>query len=301
MKHRKLFWRIIAILALLIAACCFGYALWYHAGVWQANRQMEAVRKEAAVREEEAVSGSEAVHGETETNTGSQGAVTLEEIEQETFVGEYDGPEPMLPDDVRRGNSADQQDDSIPVDFDVLASYNPELYAWIRIPGTNIDYPVAQHAGEDQFYYLHRDLYGQPQYAGCIFTQAPSAPDFSDPVTILYGHNMKNGSMFQNLHLFLDATFFEEHPYLYVYTKEQALTYRIYAVYPYDSRYLPDSFDFSDEKELAEYLEGTMHPRSMDAQVDETVQVTSQDRIVTLSTCIYGAPDQRLLLQAVCK
>ena len=274
---------------MITAVGCLGFAAWYHLSNYQAARKHDELLSEVSAQSGAGNSQNAGAGGEETTEHG----YTLAEIEAAEFTGEREGEAPVIPEDVR--TDAEEH----PIDFEALQAYNPELYAWVRVPGTNIDYPVAQHAGEDQTYYLHHDLYGNAQFAGCIYSEEPSAKDFSDPVTVLYGHNMKNGSMFQNLHLFRDEAFFEEHPYVYIYTPEETFIYRIYALYAYDNRSITQSFDFEDESELEEYLEGTTNPRSMDARLRRDIEVTNEDHVLTLSTCIYGDTGSRLLLQAV--
>ena len=271
--------RIVFWAALLAAVGCLGFAGWYHYSNYKAAQKHEELISE--------------VEGEITQHPEEPRTYTLEEIESAEFTGETEGEAPVIPSEV----ITDAENN--PIDFTALQSYNPELYAWIRIPGTIIDYPIAQHAGDDQDYYLHRDMYGNPQFSGCIYSEEPSAKDFSDPVTVLYGHNMKNGSMFANLHLFENEEFFEEHPYLYIYTPEKTYVYRIYSVYAYDDRPITTTFDFEDEQILKDYLDGTMNPRAMQAHVREDIKVTTTDKVLTLSTCISGAPSNRLLLQAV--
>lgn len=187
----------------------------------------------------------------------------------------------------------------LPIDFEGLWEMNPEIYAWIRIPDTNIDYPILQHADEDQSYYLTRDIYGENQQAGSIYTEYYNSKDFKDPNTIIYGHNMKNGSMFHNVRYFAEAEYFDEHDELYIYMPEKILKYEIITCYEYDDRHLLASFDFFDEEVYAEYLEEIMNPRSMYAMVREGVNLTTEDKLVTLSTCVANKPNNRRLLQAV--
>lgn len=187
----------------------------------------------------------------------------------------------------------------LPIDFAGLQEINPEIYAWIRIPDTKIDYPILQHAQEDQTYYLTRDIYGKNSSAGSIYTEYYNSKDFMDPNTILYGHNMKNGSMFHNVRYFTDSEYFEEHKDLYIYLPDQILKYEIISCYEYDDRHLLGSFDFSDEEVFADYLEEIMNPRSMYTMIRDGVQLTTEDKLVTLSTCVANKPNHRRLLQAV--
>lgn len=87
-----------------------------------------------------------------------------------------------------------------------MIKINSDIYAWIYVPGTRIDYPVAQSQESDD-HYLKYNFKNEPEFAGCIYTEKANKKDFSDPNTIFYGHNMRNGSMFQNLHKFEDEAF----------------------------------------------------------------------------------------------
>lgn len=280
-KQKKNIWKIVMWIAIIGCLLCFGFVGWYFWSEDQAQKEYEALREPL-----------EKEGGEAEEEVP---VYTLEEVQSMEFTGiiEVDDPVPKIPEGVL------QEAEENPVDFEKLAEVNSELYAWIRIPNTSIDYPVAQHQGEDQTYYLHRDMYQNPRYSGCIYTENSNSMDFKDPVTVLYGHNMKNGSMFQNLHYFRDAEFFEENRFIYIYTKDSILVYEIFAAYPYDDRHILNSFDFTDEQVLEEYLKECKHPRSMEALVRDDVVVTKDTPIITLSTCIAGQTEQRLLVQAV--
>ena len=187
----------------------------------------------------------------------------------------------------------------LPIDFVGLQEVNPEIYAWIEVPDTNINYPILQHEGEDQSYYLTRDVNGKENQAGSIYTEDYNNKDFQDPHTVLYGHNMKNGSMFHNVRYFSEKEFFEEHDTLYIYMPEKILTYEIIACYEYNDRHLLGSFDFDDEEAYAAYLEEIMNPRSMYTLIREGAEVTVEDKLLTLSTCVANKPNNRRLLQAV--
>jgi len=152
--------------------------------------------------------------------TGTAAPVTTETLPTETT-------EPPLPDN--------------PVDFKALQEINPDIYAWIYVPlgpeCSDVDLPVCQSrpTDEDNFY-LHRDIYRKYLFSGTVYTQKANAKDFTDRVTVLYGHNMKNGSQFGTLIRFLDGKFFESHPYVYVYTPERTIRYRTYAFDIIDER-----------------------------------------------------------------
>ncbi len=186
-----------------------------------------------------------------------------------------------------------------PVDFAAWQAENPDIYAWIVVPGTPIDYPVLQRA-EDELYYLRRDYKGNYYYPGCIFTQLLNSKEFSDPNTLIYGHNTFDGTFFGPLHEFQNKSFFDENDTIYIYTPGHKLTYRIFAAYEYDSRHILKSFDFTDKAVFSAYIKTCLDPTSDIRQVREGVEITDEDKIVTLSTCMpSGSESVRYLVQGV--
>lgn len=188
---------------------------------------------------------------------------------------------------------------ALPIDFATLQEINPEIYAWIRIPDTNVDYPILQRDTDDQDFYLDHDMYRDTDKAGSIYTEWYNRKDFMDPNTIIYGHNMKNGSMFHNLRYFADEDYFNEHEDMYIYLPDKILCYRIFTSYEFDDRHLLGSYNFYDHKVFEDYIEEITHPRSMYVMLRDDCEVTSYDRIVTLSTCVGNKPTKRRLVQAV--
>lgn len=269
---KKKLWKGVFWTALIGCGLCIGFVAWYWYQSWQAQKEYEALKEETSTVSEES-------------------KVTLEEIDAREFTGELEGEAATLPDDVFL-------DMANPIDFDSLETINPDIYAWIRIPNTKIDYPIAQRAGDDS-YYLKHDMYGEPRFAGCIYTEDCNSKDFTDQNTVIYGHNMKNGTMFKGLHAFSDPTFFQDNPYVYIYTKGRVLAYKVFAAYVYDDRHIMNSFDFTDKSVYGQYLEDIYHVRSMDKQLREDVIVTAEDTIITLETCIGGRTNSRYLVQAV--
>ena len=171
-----------------------------------------------------------------------------------------------------------------PVDFPTLKAEHPDVYAWITIPDTQVNYPVVQSATDDNFY-LRRDLDGNYSVYGSIYSQSMNATDFSDPVTVLYGHNSSDGLMFADLHKFEDPEYFATHEDMYIYTPGHILTYRIISAYRYDDRHILNSFDFSDPEVRQQYFESVLNPVSMVVNVREGATLSADDRIVQLSTC----------------
>ena len=187
------------------------------------------------------------------------------------------------------------------MDFDALHEINEDIYAYIKIPGTVVDYPIVQHASDTpgDWYYLRRGLDGEKLTAGCLFTEPRNAQDFSDPDTVIYGHNMRDGSMFADLHKYEEESFLEENPYIYIYTPEKNYIYKIFAAYHYDDRLILSYYDdFKDMSQFSEYITEIFDYADRGV-VDPNVEVTADDKILTLSTCSWSDEDARYLVQAV--
>lgn len=192
----------------------------------------------------------------------------------------------------------EEQSEVIPVKFEELQAVNPDVYAWITVPGTDIDYPILQHASDNTYYLMH-NIDGSYGYPGCIYTENMNSKDFTDNNTVIYGHNMKNGSMFAQLHKFEDPDFFKENREVLIYLPDEVLHYTIFAAHIYDDRHLLYSFDFADPDVYQKYLDSVFNIRDMSANIDKDMTVTKDDQIITLVTCIGSQPNNRLLVQAV--
>lgn len=179
------------------------------------------------------------------------------------------------------------------------AEVNKDIYAWITVPGTAIDYPVLQHP-EEMDYYLDYNLDGTKGYPGCIYTQRMNARDWSDPNTVLYGHNMRDGSMFADLHRFEDRGFFDENRYIHVYTEDhRILVYEIFAAYVSGNEHLLMMYPIHTEDGFRSYLDGIFAHTGWGCNFLENRELTAEDRIITLSTCINGQAAKRYLVQGV--
>ncbi len=147
-----------------------------------------------------------------------------------------------------------------PVDFAVLNETSPDTYAWLYIPNTMINVPILQHPEDDSFYLVHTET-GDYNVYGSIFTELANSKDFSDPVTLIYGHNGE--AQLRNLHYFEDPEFFAENDTIYIYTPGHILTYKIVSAYRYDNRHILNSFNFDNPEVLQEYFDYVMNPDSL--------------------------------------
>lgn len=172
-----------------------------------------------------------------------------------------------------------------------MQAQNPDYVGWIRIGDTQIDYPIVQT--EDNDYYLSHTFERTENAAGTLFVDCNITEAMEAKHVIVYGHNMKNGSMFANLKKFRDDGFFDGHRTFQVFTETGFYTYEIFAVYVTE----PDSdvytIGFADEADFMNYI-GQAKERS---EQKTDVTVSSEDHIITLSTCVNHNQD-RLVVQA---
>ena len=207
--------------------------------------------------------------------------------------------EPILP-----GVSSSAPTSSIPlaenpINFDEQKSKNNEIEAWISVPNTNINYPVLQSYTTNENFYIDHDVDGNSKSAGAIYIQKGNSKDFSDRVTVIYGHNMKNRTMFGSLKDFrFKENFFEDNSKFYVYTPGHILTYEIYSAFVYDDRHILNSFDFNNDEQFSDFISQTLNPKTMTKKVREGVKVDTDDKLVVLSTCT-GIKTERYLVVGV--
>ena len=187
----------------------------------------------------------------------------------------------------------------VPVNFGKLQSVNDDIYAWINIPGTIIDYPILQSDQDDGIsYYLTHNVNREDSKYGAIYTQYYNSTDFNDFNTLIYGHNMLNGTMFGTLKKYRDREYFEKNNVINIYMPGRILKYEIFAAYVFDDRHILLSFDFENEDDRQRYLDVVHSKKSLYSNFDEDITVDTDDRIITLSTCTSN-DDERYLVQGV--
>ncbi len=184
------------------------------------------------------------------------------------------------------------------LDWDAIKSENEDIYAWIYIPNTNVDYPILQHPTDDS-YYLEHNLDGSTGYPGCIYSESVNKKDFSDANTVLYGHNMKDGSMFASLHNFEDNQFFEDNCFIYIYTPEKTYVYEVYTACEFSDEYLQDAYDFDTESGFDQFVQDIENIRDMTSHRRDGIGMAYGRKLLTLSTCIGSKPDNRWLVVGV--
>lgn len=184
-----------------------------------------------------------------------------------------------------------------PIDFAAAQADNPDICAWIQVDGTVIDYPVLQSATEeDDNFYLKHDVTGAQKAAGAIYIQKLNDSSFTDPNTVIYGHNMLNGTMFGQLKKFKNKDFFNENRYIYVYTPGHILKYEIISSFVYDNRHILNSFNFNIANECEEFFNTCVNPTSFTKNIVDGAELTTSDKIITLSTCTGNDSERYLVI-----
>lgn len=188
-----------------------------------------------------------------------------------------------------------EEEEKIPfpnVDFDSLKEINKDCIGWIYVPDTNISYPVVQTTNND--YYLKRLFNKEYGISGTVFLDARNDSDMSDRHMILYGHHMKNGTMFANAEDYKDQLYADEHPYGYYITPEKTYEIEFFAGYltdPYNDSWI---LDFTDA-EFDDWIQVSKQRSHFYSEVTPTIE----DQIMTLSTCSYDIADGRFVLLGI--
>ena len=199
-------------------------------------------------------------------------------------VGEYEG--------VRQVAGVGDQVDARP-DFAALAAVNPDIVGWVTVPGTAINYPVVQTTNNEK--YLHTTFEGTRNGSGCVFMDKDSQKDGGGQHTILYGHNMKNGSMFHDLVQYKTADFFTQHRTIYFDTPEGRTELRVIAAYAADAG---ETYNYNDAdvKSFRAFLKKAAAKSPV--QVDD-VALDEVTTAFSLQTCSYETDNARTYVLAV--
>lgn len=212
-------------------------------------------------------------------------------LEEEVFSGSVTEEISDMSEPTQGGVVLTQEDKKILQGIASLHEENPDVIGWIRFDNSEISYPLMQ--GKDNDYYLKRNYQGEKNNAGSIFLEASNSPDLEDSHSIIYGHNMKDLSMFGSLKEYKYKDYYKDHPYFTIYTLDQVYRYQIFAYYDismygdvYNNQFGPDDF-------FQSFID-TMVSRSY---YDTGVRPQKTDKIITLSTC--STEGNRFVVNAV--
>ena len=177
----------------------------------------------------------------------------------------------------------------ISVDFKSLLKKNKDIIAWIYCKNTQINYPIVQ--SEDNQYYLRRLLNGTWAIAGTLFVDYRNSKDFSDPYTVIYGHNMRDDTIFGSLHKYSDPDYWNEHSEMYIFTPE--INYRLDLVSGFVTTADSDFYKIYKDNDIRDNLFREAVSNSLFL---EDSMLNKNDRLVVLSTCSHEYNNARYVL-----
>ena len=197
-------------------------------------------------------------------------------IEQE---GESTGPLPQ-----RLANPIPE------IDFAVLADMDKNAFGWLYIPDTVMNYPVVR--GKDNDYYLNHALGGKWNNGGCPFVDYRNKDGFEDYNTVIYGHHLRNGMMFACLDDYAKQEFYDAHPVVYFTTESGKYILRIFAAYTTHSTSDAYNRSFKNEEAFMNWVDKALEQ----SKIKTDVEITAQDKVLTLSTCAYNFSGARFVV-----
>ena len=173
------------------------------------------------------------------------------------------------------------------IDFTALQESNPDIYAWIYIPNTHVNYPVCQNP-EQNDYYLKHSASGAESEVGAIFSEAQfNHANFDDRVTVLYGHNGFADTMFSDLHEYERQEYFDEHDKIYLFTPDRVYTYQVFSTFSAGERHIMDAFNLQSDEGFMTFVNYLKDPGAIDQHVED-VEIKASDKLLVLSTCSPG-------------
>ncbi len=175
------------------------------------------------------------------------------------------------------------------IDHEKMLWMNEDYVCWIYAPNTYIDYPVVQTDNNSE--YLDKMFNGRHNAAGTLFVDYRNLPDFQDPNTLIYGHNMRNNSMFGALTDYEDQAYYEAHPYMLTFDDGEIYLVEVFAAYITSDEDHCYDIAISGEEDMALFVNTALRK----SDIETGVEVQMNDRLITLSTCAYAFEDARYI------
>lgn len=196
------------------------------------------------------------------------------------FSGENDGQDQSKNGDYV--NSANEEE---------LKSINSDYKMWIQVENTNINYPVVQ--GSDNDYYLKHNFRKESNISGTVFVESANDID-NDKNIILYGHNMRNGTMFNNITNYKEESFFNEDNKINIIMNNTLYEYEVFSVYVKNVSEVNLAIGFANEDEFINYA----YNEAEESLYKKDVDFSAEDNLITLVTCSYEFTDARTIVVA---
>ena len=274
-------WLLIGIL-LLAGAICLGVFYYLHSDLRkppQSSPVNGAAEGNMPVPSFEAAEVNIPVPEESpaeEMSSGEEEAASREIVEQEENPEEYVSP----------------------VDFEAAWAVNEDVIAWLYIPGIKMSYPIMMDPS-DNTYYLTHDAERNSSSAGAVFIEDYNKPDFQDMCTVIYGHRMYDGDMFGILQSsYSDAENLEKNRYIGVFLPDREIWYEVFAAVPFDNSHILYYNDFDDQHSYRMFINSIYATEGLDATLDSEREPAYGEKLLILSTCLWGDKNSRFLVLA---
>lgn len=187
------------------------------------------------------------------------------------------------------------------IDFAMLQEKNPDIFAWLHIPGTGIDMPVLQSHVSDEYYITH-DVMGEENSTGALYTEMPNLMNMCDFNTVIHGDDLSEDAPFKPLHNFEDADFFDKHEEFYLYLPDNVLTYEIFAAYYDEGSDILRRYDYTTYAGCEQHLQDIYTIRSMNRNIrEEWEELTPYHFLVTLDGRVREDGRQYVVIGALVK
>ena len=232
------------------------------------------------------------IYAEYHKGTEAYGELVDQYVSMETTAEKQNAGAPDGVETPRLQETEAAVEEMISVDVAALKETYPDVVGWIYCPGTVVNYPIVK--GKDNDYYLHRLMDGEYSLGGTLFMDYRNTGDFSDWNSIIYGHNMKNGSMLAVLTEYYEQEFYEKHPVWYLFTEE--CDYQIELVGGYTTPADSDTYSFPESAEAKNAL---VKKADRSSTFESGITVGEDERLVTFSTCVYDYENARYVLVGV--
>lgn len=215
---------------------------------------------------------------------------SIEEETEETKTGETTEPST---------NETTIDEITCPVNFDELQAVNPDIIGWLYMTSPEISLPILRSPTDDTTY-LYKDAVGEYSKEGSLFVEHQyNSDDFSDIMTVVYGHRMSNGTMFGTMQATVtEDGFFDENRYIVIFTPKEIKKYQIFATFPSDNKHLLYYNNFTIAEEYAKFIDDVYSRSGSEVRLVEEAKPKYGDRILVLSSCLWGDRTSRFLVLA---
>ncbi|MCR5057269.1 MAG: class B sortase [Clostridiales bacterium] len=274
MKNR-IVWIVLSVIMFLASIGLILYYLWGNGYLWKAKKAPAAQ--------------TYAEFTYPSIDESQMASITDFTTQNQTEPSDPDAtPEPVKPVDIE-----------CPVDFDELQLANPEIIGWIYMSSPEISLPILRSHTDDTWY-LYRDAVGQYKRGGSLFVEHEyNSHDFSDPVTVIYGHRMNSGAMFGTLQATVsESDYFENDRFIVIFTPGVTKIYQIFATLPSDSDHILYYNDFNADGVFDEYFDALFRETGVDVQLIPEAKPKQGDHVIVLSSCLWGDRSKRYLVFA---